>query len=145
MLLLLWVPYFTHLSVDKSILGDITQHSGDRCSLSARGLKNPFQQMLTKLTKYINSAESLSEYFLRYSRNFYHFIESERSLPWSQRPCTVPYLSYKSLVHTFPSLKPILILSSHLCLVFRSSFVPSGFPTKLRHWLNYVIHYITTL
>ena len=44
----------------------------------------------------------------------------------------VPILSQLNRVHSPnpPSLRAILILSSHLCLGLRSRLLPSGFPTK---------------
>jgi hypothetical protein len=59
-------------------------------------------------------------------------MEPESSLLHLQVPAT-PSLSRARSIHSMPphpnSLRPILILSSHLSLGFQSD-LPSGFPTK---------------
>jgi hypothetical protein len=46
-------------------------------------------------------------------------------------PLLVPILSQIDPLHTIPSLRSILILSTHLRLGLPSSLFPSGFPTKI--------------
>jgi len=55
-------------------------------------------------------------------------MEPEGSLPHSQVPANCPYHepAQSSPYHR----RPILILSSHLCLGLPSGPFPSGFPTK---------------
>jgi hypothetical protein len=59
-------------------------------------------------------------------------MEPEGSLPCSQKPATVPYpeLAESSSPHRPVSLRPILMLSSHLRLDLPSGLLPSRLPTE---------------
>jgi len=73
-------------------------------------------------------------YLLRQSRNSPHFMEPEGSLPCSQQLATSPYPEILPPHVPTPYIlffwRFILILSFLLRLGLRSSFFPSGFPTK---------------
>jgi hypothetical protein len=67
-------------------------------------------------------------------------MEPRSSLPCSQEPSTGPYPGPDQYPNTV-SPRPILILSSHLCLGLPSGIVPSGFPTKILYaFLFTLIH-----
>jgi hypothetical protein len=51
-------------------------------------------------------------------------------------PSLVPILSQIDSVHAIPSLRTILILSTHLRLGLHSGLFPSGFPTNMLFLLN---------
>jgi hypothetical protein len=67
-------------------------------------------------------------------------MEPEGSLPCSQKPSTGPYRarSIQSIPPHPNSLRPILILSSHLCLGLPSDSFPSGLPTDILYAFLFV-------
>jgi len=56
-------------------------------------------------------------------------MEPEGSLPHLKLPATCPYPEPDNS-SPFPPFRPILILSSQLCLRLPSGLFPAGFPTK---------------
>jgi hypothetical protein len=96
----------------------------------------------TKMLLHIHLLTHWSEPFFRrsqfcsYSRISQHFMEPEGSLPCSQEPSTVPFLSQINPIHTIPSyLRSLLIFFTHLRL---------GLPQRsLSFWLShqYLMHF----
>jgi hypothetical protein len=69
--------------------------------------------------------------FCTYLRTFQHLRNPKIHNCVHKSPLLVPILSQIDPVHTIPSLKSILLLSTHLRLGLPSGIFPSGFPTNI--------------
>jgi hypothetical protein len=121
----------------------LTASTQNKCLHSINKESPPFEEtfpLINNITSFVQ--ESPWETTSHSSRNSQSFMELEGSLPCHRGPPLVPSLSEMHPGHTLhpPSLRSILILSSHLCLGLQSGIFPSGFQTKILDIFVFSMH-----